>query len=70
MSTLFIIGIIVIIMTFISWAWVQGIDRAMRDFPDYRGEDLLDEVPRKKEQVKKPESPEWEQDGHHTKQKL
>jgi hypothetical protein len=41
----FYFGIMAVIMGFLSWAWVNGIDRAMRDFPDYRGEDLLDEFP-------------------------
>jgi hypothetical protein len=60
MEALYIIGIILIISGFISWAWVQGIDRAMRDFPDYKGEDLFDEVPKKKEQ--------WDDNKQHTEQ--
>ena len=45
----FYFGIMVVIMGFVSWAWVCGIDRALRDFPDYKGEDLLDDQPNKKE---------------------
>ena len=39
----FYFGIVIVIMGFVAWAWVRGIDRAMRDWPDYRGEDLFDD---------------------------
>lgn len=44
----FYFGVMAVIMGFVSWAWVRGIDRALRDFPNYRGEDLFDEIPRAK----------------------
>lgn len=46
----FYFGITVVIMGFVAWAWVRGIDRALRDFPDYRGEDLLDDQPTERKQ--------------------
>ena len=45
----FYFGIVIVIMGFVAWAWVRGIDRAMRDWPDYRGEDLFDEIPKNKQ---------------------
>ena len=60
MEQLWIFGICLIIAGFISWAWVQGIDRAMRDYPDYKGEDLLDEFP--------PEKEKWDDNKQHTEQ--
>jgi hypothetical protein len=65
MDAVFIFGICIVILGFLCWAWVQGIDNMMRDFPDYKGEDLFDEEPPKKK-----EKSEWEQDGHHTKQNI
>ena len=50
MEHLFIFGICFIIAGFISWAWVRGIDNMIDKHPDYKGEDLFDEVPKKKEQ--------------------
>jgi hypothetical protein len=44
----FYFGVMAVIMGFVAWAWVRGIDRMMRDFPDYRGEDLFDEFPGQK----------------------
>jgi hypothetical protein len=48
MEFAFYFGLMSVIMGFVAWAWVRGIDRAMRDWPDYRGEDLFDEIPRAK----------------------
>ena len=47
----FYFGIIIVIVGFVAWAWVRGIDRAMQDWPDYRGEDLFDEIPKKTKQT-------------------
>lgn len=60
MEHLYIFGICFIIASFIAWVWVQGIDRAMRDWPDYKGEDLLDEHPPKKDK--------WDDNKQHTEQ--
>ena len=40
---MFFFGIAIVILGFLCWAWVRGIDNMMRDFPDYKGEDLFDE---------------------------
>jgi len=36
---LFIIALIV--LTIISWRWVEGIDYMKKNHPDYKGEDFL-----------------------------
>jgi len=66
MDAMFFFGVCIVILGFLCWAWVRGIDNMMRDFPDYKGEDLFDEEPPKK----KSDKPDWEQDGHHTKQRI
>jgi hypothetical protein len=66
MDIVFVFGIMAVILGFLVWAWVKGIDNMMRDFPDYKGEDLLDDTPPKKKEDKS----DWEQDGHHTKQRI
>lgn len=46
----FYVGLIGVIAGLLAWIWVRGIDEALRDYPDYRGEDLLDEEPNNKHQ--------------------
>jgi hypothetical protein len=60
MEHLFIFGTSLIITSFMIWSWVEGIDKQLGDFPDYKGEDLLDEYPPKKEQ--------WDDNKQHTEQ--
>ncbi len=48
MDKAFFFGLFATALGVVAWAWVRGIDRAMRDWPDYRGEDLFDEIPRAK----------------------
>ena len=48
-SPLFYLGLSFLISGFIAWAWVLGIDRMIEEHPDYTGEDMLDESPRKKD---------------------
>jgi hypothetical protein len=68
MDAMFFFGIAIVILGFLCWAWVRGIDNMMRDFPDYKGEDLFDEEPPKKKNES--DKTDWEQDGHHTKQRI
>ena len=41
MTYLLIFLIILIIVTFISWRWVEGIDYMKKNHSDYKGEDFL-----------------------------
>jgi hypothetical protein len=43
---LILILVFLTILLTISWLWARGIDNMMKDFPDYSGEDLLDENPK------------------------
>lgn len=36
-----------VISGFIAYAWVKGITHMMDEHPDYKGEDLFDEEPKK-----------------------
>jgi hypothetical protein len=36
-----IIGIIILILTPIAWAWASGIENMHNEHPDYKGEDFL-----------------------------
>jgi hypothetical protein len=38
-----------IFITFIAYLWVEGITHMMDNHPDYKGEDLFDEEPKKKD---------------------
>ena len=38
-----VFGLMFIIITFISWRWVEGIDYMQKNHPDYKGEDLFGE---------------------------
>ena len=39
-----VITLIVASAALISWRWVSGIDYMMKNHPDYRGEDLFDDL--------------------------
>jgi hypothetical protein len=41
MGQLIAIGIILLIVAFISWRWVVGIDYMQKNHPNYKGEDFL-----------------------------
>jgi hypothetical protein len=41
MEYLLIFGIMFIVIGFISWRWVVGIDYMQKNHPDYKGEDFL-----------------------------
>jgi hypothetical protein len=34
--------IMFLVVAFISWRWVEGIDYMQKNHPDYKGEDFLD----------------------------
>lgn len=60
-------GIIVtlIIAGFLAFIWVEGIDNMNKNWPDYRGEDLLDEYPPTKNKVDI-----WDDNKQHTEQDI
>ena len=41
MEYLLVFGIMFVIITFISWRWVEGIDYMKKNHPDYKGDDFL-----------------------------
>jgi len=41
MEYLLVFGIMFIVIAFISWRWVVGIDYMKENHPDYKGEDFL-----------------------------
>jgi len=41
MEYFLIFGIMFIVIGFISWRWVVGIDYMQKNHPDYKGEDFL-----------------------------
>ena len=43
MEYVIVFGVMIIIVGFISWTWVEGIDYMQKNHPDYKGEDLFDE---------------------------
>ena len=43
MEYVIVFGVMIIIVGFISWRWVEGIDYMQKNHPDYKGEDLFDE---------------------------
>jgi hypothetical protein len=43
MEYVIVFGVMIIIVGFISWRWVVGIDYMQKNHPDYNGEDLFDE---------------------------
>jgi len=36
-----VFGLMFIVVAFISWQWVRGIDNMKKNHPDYKGEDFL-----------------------------
>jgi hypothetical protein len=42
MEYVILFGSMFIIIGFISWRWVVGIDYMQKNHPDYKGEDFLD----------------------------
>lgn len=38
-----VFGIMFIVVAFISWRWVVGIDYMQKNHPDYKGDDLFGE---------------------------
>lgn len=61
MDAIFVFGIISVILGFIVWAWVSGIDDMMKNHPDYKGEDFLEDYPPQKEDK-------WDDNKQHTEQ--
>jgi hypothetical protein len=41
MEYVIIFGLMIIIIGFISWKWVVGIDYMQKNHPDYKGDDLF-----------------------------
>ena len=44
MEYVIVFGVMILIVGFISWRWVVGIDYMQKNHPDYKGEDLFDEL--------------------------
>lgn len=44
MGVVFLFGIMSVILGFVVWKWVKGIDYMKENHPDYKGEDLFDEI--------------------------
>ena len=57
MEYLPVFGLMFIVIAFISWRWVEGIDYMHRNHPDYKGEDFLNWGN---------ETAPWEEDKAHT----
>jgi len=38
-----VIGIIILVLAPIAWAWASGFEKMNREHPDYKGEDLFSE---------------------------
>jgi len=58
-QAIFIISCVLLLVA-ISWTWVDGITYMRENHPDYKGEDLFDDNPPKKE--------EWDDNKQHTEQ--
>ncbi len=41
MQYLIVFGLIFVVIAFITWRWVVGIDYMQKNHPDYKGEDFL-----------------------------
>jgi hypothetical protein len=41
MEYVILFGVMMIVIGFISWRWVVGIDYMQKNHPDYKGEDFL-----------------------------
>lgn len=64
MNFLFIILIIGLIVGFLTWAWIEGIDDMLENHPDYKGEDFLEDYPPHTQEDK------WDDNKQHTKQNI
>ena len=53
MEYLPVFGIMFIVVAFISWRWVVGIDYMQKNHPDYKGDDLFGDFN---------DTPPWEED--------
>jgi hypothetical protein len=42
MEYLPVFALMFVVVAFISWRWVEGIDYMQKNHPDYKGEDFLD----------------------------
>ena len=47
MGFVFLFGVMSVILGFVVWRWVKGIDYMKENHPDYKGEDLFDEIIKK-----------------------
>ncbi len=41
MEYILVFGLMFVIVGFISWRWVEGIDYMQKNHPDYKGDDFL-----------------------------
>ena len=41
MGYILVFGLMFIVIAFISWRWVEGIDYMQKNHPDYKGDDFL-----------------------------
>ncbi len=41
MEYVIVFGVMFIVVAFISWRWVEGIDYMQKNHPDYKGDDFL-----------------------------
>lgn len=41
MGYVIVFGVMFIVVAFISWRWVEGIDYMQKNHPDYKGDDFL-----------------------------
>jgi hypothetical protein len=55
MEYLPVFGIMFIVVAFISWRWVEGIDYMHKNHPDYKGDDLFGDFN---------DTPPWEEDSN------
>ena len=41
MEYVILFGVMIIVIAYISWKWVEGIDYMQENHPDYKGDDFL-----------------------------
>jgi hypothetical protein len=41
MGYIIVFGVLIVVISVISWAWVEGIDYMQKNHPDYKGDDLF-----------------------------
>lgn len=41
MEYILVFGLMFVVVGFISWRWVEGIDYMQKNHPDYKGDDFL-----------------------------